>query len=272
MIKYSISPLAAISSLIENHELIFALIKREFVGKYKGSLMGWSWSIINPLLMLVVYTFVFSVVFKARWGAQEGSKVEFALVLFSGLIAFNFFVDCVSRAPSIITSNTNYVKKVIFPLDCLAFVNVCAAFLQALISCVVWCLAYFLLLGIPSWTIILAPLVFIPLFFMCLGLSWCLSSLGVYVRDIQQVVVFFTTSAMFMTPIFYPITALPIEYQYLLHFNPLTHVVEMMRDVMYWGKVPLLGDYFSILLYTIIFSVIGFVWFQKTRKGFADVL
>ena len=175
--------------------------------------MGLLWSFFNPVLMLAVYTFVFSVVFKARWAGGSDSKTEFALVLFAGLLVFNLFAECVNRAPGLILSNVNYVKKVIFPLEILPVVALGSAGFHFLISLVVWSIFYLLFFGIPPATILLLPLILIPLVLITLGISWLLASLGVYLRDVSQIIGVVTTVLMFLSPIFYPIVALPEEYR-----------------------------------------------------------
>jgi lipopolysaccharide transport system permease protein len=255
-----------------NRELIQASAKREVLGRYRGSIFGLFWSFFNPLLMLAIYTFVFSEVFKARWTAGSESKAEFALVLFAGLIVFNLFAECINRAPALILSNPNYVKRVVFPLETLPVVGLLSALYHTLISLIVWIVAYCLLIGPPHPTALLLPIVFLPLALLILGLSWALSSLGVYLRDVSQVIGVVTTVLMFLSPIFYPATALPETYRYLLYLNPLTPVIELTRDVLFWGQMP---DFRTIALYWIGalgIAWIGYFWFQKTRKGFADVL
>ena len=270
--NFLVNPLEMMNCLWRNRSLVLASTRREVLGRYRGSAFGILWSLINPLFMLMVYTFVFSVVFKARWGVDSESKTEFALVLFSGLIIFNLFAECINRAPSLIVANPNYVKKVVFPLEILPFVGMLSTLYHACISFVVWIVAYTLLFGMPHATILLLPIVILPFIFFIMGLSWALASLGVYLRDTSQFINLITTVLMFLSPIFYPATALPVTYRHLLYLNPLTSVIEQTRDVLFWGKMPncmLLGIY-SLLSYLIAW--IGFVWFQKTRKGFADVL
>lgn len=272
MQEFSVSPIGMFSSLWSNSNLIKALIKREVVGRYRGSIFGILWSFFNPLLMLTVYTFVFGFVFKSRWRSENSSQIEFALVLFAGLIVFNFFAECINRSPNLILSNVNYVKKVVFPLEIFPWVLLGSAAFHALISWIVWILTYFIFFGVPSVTILLLPLVMLPLVFFILGLMWWLASLGVYLRDVSQFVGIFVTALMFLSPIFYPSSSLPENIRYLLILNPLTTAVEQVRDVAFWGKVP----NWSVLLITLLISIItaslGFAWFQKTRKGFADVI
>ena len=268
----SISPVLLLKSLRTNRSLIFSLVKRDVIGRYRGSALGLLWSFFNPILMLAVYTFVFSIVFKARWVGGSDSKTEFALVLFAGLLIFNLFSECVNRAPGLILSNVNFVKKVIFPLEVLPIVVLGSAAFHFLIGLSVWIVFYLIFFGLPPVTILLLPLILLPLVLMVLGFSWLLASLGVYLRDVGQIIVVVTTVLMFLSPIFYPIAALPEEYHPFMLISPLTFVVEQARALMIWDKCM---DWAGLALWMAISTAIawmGFVWFQKTRKGFADVL
>lgn len=272
MRHFSSSPREMAASLLRNRGLVRALIQREVIGRYRGSFMGILWSFFNPVFMLVIYTFVFSVVFKARWNSGSDSKTEFALVLFAGLIMFNLFAECFNRAPSLILSNSNYVKKVVFPLEILPWVALGSAMFHMLISVGVWLLAYVLLFGIPHATVLLFPLIMLPLLLFIMGLSWGLAALGVYLRDVSQVIGVMTTVLMFLSPIFYSGSSLPANYRHLLLLNPLTPAIEQARDVLFWGKVPDLAIFGCYLLGSALVACLGFAFFQKTRKGFADVL
>lgn len=272
MRHFSATPREMAASLWRNRTLIGTAIRRDVVGRYRGSVMGIVWSFLNPLLMLAVYTVVFSVIFKARWGLGNGSRTEFALVLFAGLIIFNLFSECINRAPGLILGNPNYVKKVVFPLDVLPWVTLGAAVFHAMISLGVWLLAYLVFFGVPPLTVLYLPLIVLPFVLFIMGLSWLLATMGVFIRDTAQFVGVLTTLLMFLSPIFYPATALPEPYRALLYLNPLTPVIEQTRDVLFWGTSP---DFSMLTIYLITASVIawlGFAVFQKTRKGFADVL
>ena len=272
MHNYSIEPYAIIASIWNNRALIITSTKREVIGRYRGSLFGLMWSFFNPLLMLAVYTLVFGEVFKTRWNVDSESTADFALALFSGLTVFNLFSECFNRAPSLILVNTNYVKKVIFPLEILPLVTLLSALYHFVVSISVWLIAYTILVGLPHTTILYLPLVVSPLIFFTLGISWVLAALGVFLRDLTQITAITINVLMFISPLFFPTSAFPEAYRNLLYLNPLTPVIEMTRDVMCWGKSPnpvLLGEY---ILIGITIAYIGFVWFQKTRKGFADVL
>lgn len=272
MRSFSISPLEMFGSLWRNRELIKASTRREVLGRYRGSALGLLWSFFNPLFMLAVYTFVFSVVFKARWNVQSDSRTEFALVLFAGLIVFNLFSESISRAPTLVLSYPNYVKKVVFPLEILPVITLLSALFHGLVNLGVWLLAYLLFFGLPHVTVLCLPLVVLPFLLFVLGVSWGLASLGVYLRDVSQFIGTVITVLMFMTPIFYPVTALPEGFRQWLYLNPVTPIIEQVRDVLYWGQRP---DFSLLGIYTLVSVVVawlGFAWFQKTRKGFADVL
>lgn len=272
MQHFSTSPREMVTSLWRHRELILASTKREVLGRYRGSTMGMLWSFFNPIFMLIIYTFVFSVIFNARWSGGGESKTEFALVLFAGLIVFNLFAECINRAPSLILSNANYVKKVVFPLEILPFVVLLSALFHAVISFLVWWLAYLILFGAPPITTLYLPLIWVPFLFFVMGLAWMLASLGVYLRDVGQIIGIFTTVLMFLSPIFYPLSSLPEAYRYFLYFNPLTLVIEQTRAILYFGEQPdfvTLGGYWMISVFV---AWLGFAWFQKTRKGFPDVL
>ena len=272
MQKFSTSPKELILSFWRNRFLIKSLIRREVQGRYRGSLGGIFWAVINPLLLLLIYTFVFSVIFKSRWGGGDDSKVEFAMVLFAGLIVFNLFTECFIRSPGLVLSNVNYVKKIIFPLEILPWVSLGTAIFHAAISLAIWLLAYLFFIGVPPVTIFSVPFIVLPLFFFTAGVSWIFASLGVYIRDISQIVGITSTILMFLTPIFYPITAIPKEYRGYLEASPLTSLVEQFREILYWGTTPSFESYISSFLISLVVAWAGFYWFQKTRKGFADVI
>ena len=272
--KQPSSPLALCKSLWCNRQLIVQMTKREVVGRYKGSAMGLAWSFFNPVFMLVVYTFVFSEIFKSRWGGVGGddSKTQFAVVLFVGMIVFGLFSEVVNRAPSIILGNVNYVKKVIFPLEILPIIAMGAALFHSLISLCVLLAAFALFNGYLQWTAVFIPLVLLPLVIVTTGLAWILAAIGVFLRDVGQTIGIITTVLMFLSPVFYPVTAVPERFQAYIMANPLTFIIEQAREVLVWGHMP---DWQGLGIYTIVAALIawaGFVLFQKTRKGFADVL
>ena len=256
-----------------NRQLIVQMTKREVVGRYKGSALGLVWSFLNPVFMLAVYTFVFSVVFKARWGVGgEESKTQFAVVLFVGMIVHGLFAEVLNRAPGLILGNVNYVKKVVFPLEILPVISMGAALFHSLISLGVLLIAFALFNGYLHWTAVFTPLVVLPLVILTLGLAWMLASLGVFLRDVGQTIGIITMVMMFLAPVFYPITALPEEMRPWIMANPLTFIIEQAQEVLIWGRLP---NWTGLGIYTLVATAVawaGYAWFQKTRKGFADVL
>ena len=265
---------ALVKSLWRNRQLIVQMTRREVVGRYKGSVMGLAWSFFNPILMLVVYTFVFSEIFQSRWGGVGGddSKTQFAVVLFVGMIVLNLFSEVINRAPGLILSNVNYIKKVVFPIEILPVIVMGAALFHSLISLGVLLAAFALFNGYLHWTAVFIPLVLLPIVILTLGLAWLLASLGVFLRDVGQTIGIITTVLMFLSPVFYPVTAVPERFRPFIMSNPLTFIIEQAREVLIWGHLP---NWAGLGNYTLVASVIawiGYVWFQKTRKGFADVL
>jgi lipopolysaccharide transport system permease protein len=252
--------------------LIWDLVKRDFFGRYKGSVLGVAWSLLNPLIMLAIYTVVFGMAFKTRWGPGDEDTVTFALVLFSGLIVHGFFAENLNRAPSLITTHANYVKKVVFPLEILPVVALISALIQFSLSFMVL-LLFCLFTGttVHAGTVLI-PLILLPLILITLGLSWFLASIGTFLRDLAQGMSMITTLALFLAPVFYPIGNIPKAYHFLLFLNPITLPVVQMRDLMLWGN-PIEWSYWFISLFVgLTICFVGYWWFQNTRKGFADVL
>ncbi len=265
------SLLSLMKSLWRNRQLIVRMTKREVVGRYKGSFMGLAWSFFNPVFMLVVYTFVFSLIFKSRWGGDE-SKTLFALVLFVGMIVLGLFSEVVNRAPSIILSNVNYVKKVVFPIEILPVIAMGAALFHTLISLSVLLIAFLLFNGFLHWTVIFIPLILLPLVIVTLAIAWILAAIGVFLRDVSQTIGIITTVLMFLSPVFYPVTAVPERFRPFIMANPLTFIIEQAREVVIWGHFP---NWIGLSIYTLLATILawaGYYLFQKTRKGFADVL
>lgn len=262
-----------LTSLYNHRQLIIALTKREVLGRYSGSIIGLAWSFINPLLMLAIYTFFFSVIFKARWGVETTqSQADFAIILFVGLIVYGIFSECINRAPTLITTNVSYVKKIVFPLEILPCIAMGMALFHAIVSLLMLLTVQLAFTGSITWTIIFFPLILLPLILITFGISWILAGIGVYIRDIGQITVFFTTVLLFTSPVFYPLSMVPLKLQAIILLNPLTLIIEQSRKVLIFGQMP---DWSSLIPYTIVslfVAWVGFWGFQKTRRGFADVL
>ncbi|HEY2347290.1 MAG TPA: ABC transporter permease [Xanthomonadaceae bacterium] len=268
------SPLGMLRSLVANRRLILQLARRDVLGRYRGSFLGLAWSLVTPLLMLAVYTFVFSVVFTSRWNgaAADGGRMGFAVILFAGLLVFNLFAEGFNRAPGLILANANYVKRVVFPLEVLPVVALLAALFHALVALLAWAaLAVFVLHGLPL-TALMFPLVLAPLLMGTLGAMWMLASLGVYARDIGQVTTIVVTMLMFLSAIFYPLSSVPEPFRGLMAANPMSFIVESMRAVLIWGHAPDWSGLALCWLGGFALASLGWWWFQRTREGFADVL
>ncbi len=267
------NPLTMIRNLWAHRDLLRQFTVREVMGRYKGSYLGFLWSLLTPLFMLMVYTFVFSVIFKATWGVSPSeSRAEFALTLFCGLIAFNVFSECLTRAPGLIVSSANYVKRVVFPLEILPLSVLGSALIHSLASLVVLGLGILVVKRTVPWTAIYLPLVYLPLIGLCLGLGWFLAALGVFIRDTGYLVGVALQVLFFMTPIIYPLSALPAALQPVLRFNPLSPVVEDFRRVVMWGQAPDWPWWGAATLFSGLVTMAGYVWFMKLKRAFADVV
>ncbi|NLG96475.1 MAG: ABC transporter permease [Chloroflexi bacterium] len=263
-----------VCGLWQHRFLLQQMIRRDIGQRYRGSYMGMLWSLINPLIMLLIYTFVFSVVFNARWRPTDEVVPlgEFAITLFAGLIPFNLFSEVVNRSPGIIFSYPNYVKKVIFPLEILPVMITGTALFTSFVSLVILTLASWVFMHVFSPTMIFLPLIYIPLVLLSLGLGWILASLGVYIRDIGQAIPLVVQVLLFVSPIFYSTSSVPEQYRAIIMINPLTMIVNDFRQLLLWGQFFPVKEW---LVWTIIsgfIAVVGYVWFMATKKGFADVM
>jgi len=267
------TPQALIRSLWNNRSLIITLVRRDIEGRYRGSLFGILWSFLTPAAMVTVFTFVFGEIFQAKWAnAQSASHFDFAAALFSGLLVYNFFAECMSRAPSVITTNPNYVKKIIFPLENLSVVVVLAALFHFVIAFAVVLLLIAVSNWQMTWTVLLTPAILTPLVLFTLGLNWLVSALGVYLRDIGQIISPVLTALMFLSPIFYPLTSVSPKFLWLYKINPLTDTIEQLRGALLHHQLPNPIDFGISLAMGLLVAWAGFAFFQKIRKGFSDVI
>ncbi|ANR80890.1 ABC transporter permease [Kosakonia sacchari] len=261
------------NTLVVNYNLIYQLTKRDILQRYRGSAFGLAWSIINPLIMLALYTFVFSYVFQARWGSgNELPHDMYALVLYTGMILHAQLAECLNRSPGLLQSNTNYVKKVVFPLESLIWVIVGSATFQAAIGFMILIIAKVIITHSLSLNIFyLIPLLFPYILFLS-GISWIISAVGVYFKDIIHLTGILTTVLMFASPILYPVSMLPKKFQLIIYFNPLTYFIEEFRNVLIWDNHPNFQNYVIALVLTSTMCILGLFIFDRTKKGFADVI
>ncbi|MEX3582448.1 MAG: ABC transporter permease [Burkholderia sp.] len=268
------TPRSLVGSIKRNASLIWQMTKREVVGRYRGSVFGLAWSFFNPLLMLAVYSFVFSFVFKSRWGGSgvDQGRAQFAMMLFVGMTIHGLFAECVNRAPNLMLNNPSYVKKIVFPLEILPLVALLSAFFHTLVSLIVLLCGFALFKHFIFAAALYLPIVLLPLMLISLGVAWFLAATGVFVRDVGQITGLFTMVLMFLSPVFYPASALPEKYRFWLELNPLTLFIEQSRAVLLDGHAPDFGALGLALLGGIAVACAGFKYFQVMRKGFADVL
>lgn len=253
-------------------KLTVDLAKREIASRYKGSLLGYFWAVITPLMLLLVYTFVFGSVFKSRWAGFDTTTGDFAIVLFIGMLTYNIFADCVSRSPWLITGNANFVKKVIFPVAILPVVNVITAVFNFTMGMIPWFVLNSIYHGFPPATIMLLPVFILPVILIGLGSSWLISALGVYFRDVGQFIGVLVMLLMFSSPVFYPVSAVPEKFRFIFHYNPIASTIEMVRQVSIFGAIPSINDFITPFLISISITILGYLFFMKSKKGFADVL
>ena len=252
--------------------LIWQFARREVLGRYRGSVLGVSWSVLTPMAMLAVYTLVFRHIFKANWPGVEDGNMSFALNLFAGLLVFNWAAEFLSRAPRLVAEQPNLVTKVVFPLQVLPWSAMLSSFFHVLVSCLVW-LAGCLLFGQgvhASWLAL--PLVFLALVPTLLGLGWALSALGVYFRDLSEIVGLFMGMLLFLTPVFFPLSVLPDFLQSWVAFNPLAVPIEALRSIGLMGVWPNFLSLLQLFLVGCVLALGGAWLFETSRKGFADVL
>jgi lipopolysaccharide transport system permease protein len=253
--------------------LIQQFIKRDVLGRYRGAFLGIFWSLLRPLCQLAVFSVVFGYIFQSRWGHDPNeSKADFTMALFCGLIVFEFIGECLGRAPTLVLANTNYVTKVVFPLEILPVSVVGAALVHLAVSSTLLCLAFFLVHGSLHLTVICMPLMVIPLIFLALGVTWLFASLGVFIRDINSFVPVLIMILMYASAIFYPISRVPPVLLPVVLHNPVAVLVDNMRNVFMWGTPLNWGQYGSITLECIIIMLIGYAFFMRTKNAFADVL
>lgn len=268
-----LNPVGMVRNLWGHRHLALQLARRDIVGRYRAAQLGMVWSVLTPLILLGIYTFIFAVVFKAKWGRTASeSRAEFALTMFCGMLVFNLFGEVVTRAPMMVVSYPNYVKKVVFPLETFVVSGLLTALFNMLVGFAVWLAGTVLLIGLPPMTAVWLPLVLVPICLLTCGVGWVLASLGVFIRDVGHVVVLAVQVLFFMTPIFYRIEAVPAAYQRFLRINPLAHVVEDARRVLMWGSPPDWRWWLPSVAASAVLALLGYAFFMKSKRAFSDVI
>lgn len=260
------------SAFLLHRSLTLEMAKRELLGRYRGANFGLLWSLISPFLLLCIYAFAFGAVMGGRWPQVGSGTSSFAIVLFAGLIVHGFFAECFTRAPTLVTSNPNFVKRVVFPLEILPWPVVLSALFHTLMNVLIFIALRLMLDGEFSWTVVLLPVVLAPLVVLALGVSWFLASLGVYARDISQITGVASTALLFLSSAMMPVSTVPVSYRWIYEANPLTFIIDQAREVMLWGRMP---DWSGLLSYLAVAALVmyaGRAWFRATQRGFADVI
>jgi len=256
--------------LARHRWLVLQMVRREILARYQGSVLGASWGVLSPLLILAAYTFVFRTVFKARWPGGTDSTAEFVLQLFAGLLVFNLFSEVITRAPRLVLEQPNLVKRVVFPLETLSWVAVGAVMFNAAIALGILLVATVGLGSHLTAWVLATPLVLACTVPMLLGLCWLLSGLGVFLRDIGHVVGPAVSLLLFVSPVLYPTSALPSFLSDLLWLNPLTFPIEALRGLVLKGTPPDAGALASYTAIGLAFAFLAHRLFERIRPAFAD--
>ena len=264
--------LAPFVGLVESRQIVYFLTRKRVVTRYRGSLLGVIWSFIVPALTLAIYTLVFGVILQSRWSRGDSTTGEYALLLYLGLCVYWLVSECVAEAPSLIQNHANYVKKVVFPLDILPWVCLSDALFHSAIRLGVFVIAFTILEGLPPVTILLLPLIWLPLCFWTLGLCWILAAAGAYWRDLREIIGLILVGLLFLSPTFYSIDAVPEAARSVIMLNPISLPLMQTRDVAYYGIIPDLGSWSAMLALSLVMVCLGHAIFVRARRGFADVI
>ena len=260
-------------SLARNRELIVLLTRRELSQRYRGSALGSAWPVVQPVLLLATYVFVFSVVFGAEWQEEWGrGRAGYALTVFAGLVTFQIFADSVGSASRLIPAHANFVKRVVFPLEVLPLVKVLAALVQSGIGIAILAVGMIMLGRIPGPEALMLPLVWVPFALFTLGVVYAVSAVAVYVRDLDQILSLVVTMLFFGSAIFYPLSRVPEAVHPFLVWLPTAAAVEDTRQLLLAGRMPRGSAWAVSLAASLLVLSLGYACFQKSRRGFADVL
>jgi len=260
------------SALGQYRDLTRELTRRDILGRYRGANFGLLWSLIGPLMMLVIYTVAFGQILGSRWNQASRDTAAFGVVLFLGIIVHGFFAECFARSPRLMVDNANYVKRVVFPLHILPWSVVLSALFHMAMNLVIFTVLSAVLYGKFSPYIVLVPLVVAPLVLLTVATCWMVASLGVYLRDINQAVPVVVTALLFLSSAIVPVDSLPERYQLIFVLNPLTFFIDQMRDVALWGRLPDWIGLFWRGAGALVLLYLSYAWFRFSSKGFADVL
>lgn len=257
-----------------NRDIVQAILRRELSERFKGSVVGWLWAVVAPLLAIAVYTYAFTTNLKLPItdSTSMGPKLGYALFIFSGIVVFNFWSEMAFRAPMLLHEYVHFIKQTIFPSDMLAVISTLRAALYTLISVAVMLLFQLLATGSLPWTVLLIPLTFVPFMAFLMGMSWFLSAIGAFTRDAGYLMINIVPLFMFATPVFFPHDALPAPFDFWIYLNALTGYVEVMRDIVLLGKLPNPYVYGWTLATSVFSFYFGYWFFDRYRNVIVDVI
>lgn len=265
-------PFAPFACVWQHRQLLHRLIERDIAERFRGSVLGKFWAALLPLAMLAIYTLVFGMIIQPRWQGAVQGPWEVALRYFAGLIVFDFFIECVSRAPALMLGHVTYIKKILFPVELLAWMVLGSAAFRFIMGSILLLTFYIALNGVPPASAMAIPLLVLPLALFAVGFVWFLSAIGVFLRDTGHVVVAITPAIMFLSPIFFPVAVIPAQFQVFFYANPLTLALENVRAALFAGSVPVAPSFIAYCLSGWAFAWLGYLCFVKLRPGFADVM
>jgi lipopolysaccharide transport system permease protein len=257
-----------------HQDLIAAILRREMSERFKGSIAGWVWAVVAPLLAIAVYTFAFSgkLELPQEYLVAKNPSVNYALFILSGIVVFNFWSEMAFRAPMLLHEYTHFIKQTIFPSDMLAVISTLRATAYTLISITVLLIFQLAVVHALPLTVLLLPFVFIPFIAFLIGMSWILCAIGAFTRDAGYLMINIAPLFMFATPVFYPQAALPPPFDFWIYANGLTGFVEVMRDILLIGRLPDLYVYLWALATSLFTFYVGYWFFDRYRNVIVDVL
>ena len=261
---------SCLSIVLDNWDLFREIVARNIRQRYRGAILGNAWGVIHPLMMTAIYTFIFGVVFRVTW-EPGGHTFSFPVNILCGLLLFSVLTESVNSGSTLVSRHPNYVKKIIFPLEVLPVAHVVSAFYFALMWFPIVLAAALLVYGF-HWTMFFFPLLLIPLFFLCLGCCFFVASLGVYFRDTSMVAAIVMQIMLYVSAVIFPLSRLSPRWRTLIRLNPMTTLIDEMRKVFLLGRLPDWKYLCVMLAISIVVFQLGFFWFYRTKKGFADVI
>lgn len=262
---------AIIRNLYRHREIIRILTWRDYQARYRGSLGGVLWSIIQPLLMMVIYTLVFSTFLKVRFGSSE-SPYTFAVYLLCGLLPWNAFAEGITLSTTIIRGNINLVKRVVFPLEILPLNLTLVAIFQQIIGFVLLIPLAWIIIGKFSFSIFLLPLILFLEIILLTGINWIWSALSVFIPDLRQVTPLLTSILIFITPIFYPEDLIPMWAKWIVEINPLAHIIGIIRGLILEGALPQASQMIWLFFVCTGINLVSYHWYIRVKYNFSDFI